>query len=93
MRHFRVAGGLNAHRERLAELGSEPTRPQRPANLPPPELSHYARLARDKRREAASIARHLLPNDESQAARFARRQIRELLDQADAYEAQSQGGA
>lgn len=90
---FRTEGGLVAYAARLHALHTPPTRPHRPAALPPPDGAHFAQLAAEKRREALGIERHLRADDTSPAALFARRQARELREQADAYDALSQGGA
>lgn len=86
---FRTAG--SGH---YAELCADETPAAPPARaLPAPGAAHYRRLAADKRREAESIRRHIRTNDLSPAAAFARRQVRELLDQADAYETLAEEGA
>jgi hypothetical protein len=51
-----------------------------------PDAPHLARIATGQRREARTILRHTRPSDLSPAAAFARRQARELLDQADEIE-------
>lgn len=90
-RGFRVAGS-----DHYARLCAEPPGRHQAQPGPLPDASHYRSLARDKRREAQSILRHVRENDQTPAAAFARRQARELYDAAEAYEAlaeQEQGGA
>lgn len=92
MRTFRLEGGLAAYHERQARLAEPPATPHRPRPLPAPDPDHYRRLAQDKRREARSIERHIPGGRDDVHTRFARRQVRALLDEADALEVMA-GGA
>lgn len=87
--NFRVQGGIAAYRERLARLNAI-DRKHKPTALPRPGRAHYERLAAGKRREAAGILRHVRKTDTGADATFARRQARQLLDEADRYEALAQ---
>lgn len=72
--------------ERYAELcAGEPTRHDpRPLPAPPPE--HFQRLAEDKRREAASILRHVRKSDLGPGPAFARKRAEGLYREAEQYD-------
>lgn len=87
--NFRIQGGIAAYRERLARL-NDIDRRHTPTALPRPDAAHYQRLAATKRREADTIARDIRTGVDDLASRFARRRAKELLDEADRYEALAQ---
>lgn len=84
---FKVAGNY-----RYVALCATPPARHTPRPMPPPDAAHFARLAEDKRREAASIVRHIRKSDQSPSAHFARRQAEELYRAAEDYEALAQRG-
>lgn len=89
-RAMRIAGGFEAANLHQAELAASVT-PHTPATFPPPGAEHYRRLAESKRRDAASIVRHIRKSDASDHAKFALRQARELLAEAEQYQALAEG--
>lgn len=72
--------------DRYAELcATEPAR-HNPRPLPPPGPDHFRALAEDKRREAASILRHVRKLAMGPGPAFARNRAEQLYREAEQYD-------
>lgn len=75
--------------DRYAELCASPPALHTPRPMPAPGPEHYQHLAETKRREAASILRHVRRSDFGPGPQFARRQAEDLYREADDLDARA----
>lgn len=72
-------------RERYGWLCATPPARHNPRPMPAPGPAHYRSLAEDKRREAASILRHVRKSDQGPGPAFARNRAERLYQEAEQF--------